>query len=125
MTEVEDGGRAKARLVVHSNIATATLDLPVDPARTYTWIPVDIAAALGLRRLGVCTLVNGHGRLVTRALAEVDLEIDGERRPATVVLCEAGDEGAIGALTLDAFDLAMDTANGPVRRAGSLVELLA
>jgi len=125
MTEVEEGGRAKARLVVHSNTATATLDLPVDPARTYTWVPLDIAAALGLRRHGVCSLVNGHGRLVTRALAEVELEFEGVRRPATVVLCEAGDQGTIGALTLDMFDLAVDAITGRVRRAGSVAELLA
>ena len=124
MTAVGEGGRARTKLVVHSRIATATMDLPVDPSRTYTWIPIDVAAALGLRRFGVCSLLNGHGRLVSRALAEVDLEVDGERRPATVVLCEAGDEGAVGALTLDAFDLALDVATGQVRRARSPVELL-
>jgi len=126
MTAAGDGGRAKTRGIVHSESgAAATLDLPVDPTRTYTWIPVDVALAIGLRRIGVCSVLNEQGRVVTRALAEVHLEFEGRRRPATVVLCEVGDHAALGALALEAFDLALDPRSGGVRPAETLLELLA
>src|SRR3989304_1076360 len=102
MTAAGEGGRAKTRVIVHSESgAAATLDLPVDPTRTYTWIPVDVALAIGLRRIGVCSVLNEQGRGVTRALA------------------------GLGALALEAFDLGLYPRSGGVRPAETLLELLA
>jgi hypothetical protein len=112
----------RVSLVARQGERSIAVELDADPARTYTWIPLEVAAFLGLRRLGVCSLENSAGRLVTRALAEVVLEHGGRLWPSTVVLCEPGDAPAVGALTLEAFGLA---AAQEARGADRPVELLA
>jgi len=111
------------RLTVRSLEGRAMeIALPVDETRTYTWLPLDLAAQLGLRRSGTCTMTNVRGRVVTRALAEVTLAADGVSRPVTVVLCEPGDPPAWGVTSLELLGLSVD-AGGEVRRSDDLLGL--
>jgi len=96
--------------------------LPVDESRTYSWLPLDLAAQLGLRRSGTCTMSTSRGRIVSRALAQVILEADGVSRPATVVLCEPGDPPAWGVTSLELLGLSVDS-GGEVRRSDDLLGL--
>jgi|SRR3990172_3988888 len=103
----EDGSsRQSFSVTLHSpKRASQALELPVDPARTYTWVPAEVAAALGLERVGTCAILTDRGRVITRSLAQVTAEHGGVRRAVTVVVAEDGDLAAVGVTTLEAFGL--------------------
>ncbi len=85
-----------------------SVDAMVDTGATYSWVPTDILARLGVKPEFTRQLVTADGRVIERDMAETRVRLDGQERTTMVVF---GDEGSIpllGAYTLEGFGLAAD-----------------
>jgi len=80
----------------------------VDTGATYTMLPQDALLPLGIRDEKEVTLELADGRVVKRPLADVLVELEGERRANPIILGREGDAKVIGLLTLVACGLTVD-----------------
>ncbi|HKZ63042.1 MAG TPA: hypothetical protein VJ400_01220 [Thermoplasmata archaeon] len=93
-----------------------TLRLLVDTGSTYTCIPSSLAGTLGVRSVGVVHLEPADGRLVTRAIGDVEIEIMGRRAPRRIVFGRRGDSSQIGVDTLQGLLLDVEPTTHRLRR---------
>ena len=84
----------------------------VDTDATYTWVPRDLLARLGVTPEEERPFVLADGREVTYGVAWVRIRIDGRTQPSLCVFGELGTEPLLGVFTLEAFGLGV----GPVNR---------
>ena len=85
-----------------------TIEAMVDTGSTYTWVPSDVLAKLGVQATFRRQFLTADGRTIERDMAETKLRLNGQERTTTVVF---GDEGSIpllGAYILEGFGLAVD-----------------
>ena len=90
----------------------------VDTGATYTWVPRDLLARLGVTPEEERPFVLADGREVTYGVAWVRIRIDGRTQPSLCVFGELGTQPLLGVFTLEAFGLGVDPVNGhliPVR----------
>lgn len=101
-----------------------TLDLLVDTGATWTVLPAEVVARLGLETRGDRTVALASGDRVTYGAGQVTIQLDGEQ---LVTIFLAGPEGCLpllGAVTLEEFGLAPDSVRQVlVRVAGLLASL--
>jgi clan AA aspartic protease len=88
----------------------ATIEAMVDTGATYSVIPRELLAQLGVRPIRKLPFELGDGRVVEYEVGPVDAKIDGEQMPTLCVFGEAGTAPLLGALTLEAFLLHVDPA---------------
>ncbi len=80
----------------------------VDTGSTYTWVPRDVLARLGIAPLFRREFVTADGREIERDMAQTWVRHNGS---AFITLVVFGDEGSaplLGAYTLEGFGLAAD-----------------
>ncbi len=84
----------------------------VDSGATYSLVPQEILAALGIEPHSTREFVLGNGEIVQRRMGTAIFEYRGERGDSLVMFGEAGDAPLIGATTLEGFGFILD----PFRR---------
>jgi clan AA aspartic protease len=85
-----------------------TLDLLVDTGATYTLLPLDVVAQLGLPILEAQPAELASGERVTVRVGEVRVRLGERERTTMFVEGPAGRHLLLGAFTLEAFGLAAD-----------------
>ncbi len=85
------------------------LQLMVDTGATYSWISRARLETLGARPMRRTQLRTIEGRLIARDLAGVLVAFDGHEALDNVVMAEPGELEVMGAITLEALGLAVDT----------------
>ena len=89
-----------------------TVDALVDTGSTFTSVPTDILADLGVEPRREVRLRLADGTSHPRPLGRVLAELDGVEEVTFVVFGEAGSPPTIGAVTLETFLLGIDPAAG-------------
>jgi clan AA aspartic protease len=90
----------------------ASVHLLVDSGATFSVIPREVAADLGVRPQGERRFELANGQVVTRPVGQLEVEFAGHRTWTKVVLGEPQDTKLLGAYTLEGLELQLD----PVRR---------
>ena len=85
-----------------------SIDAMVDTGATYTWVPKDILARLGVTPEFRRQLMTADGRVIERDMAETRVRFDGQQRTTMVVFGDEGSKPLLGAYTLEGFGLAAD-----------------
>jgi clan AA aspartic protease len=89
-----------------------TLDLFVDTGATWTLLPAEIVAQLGLETPRQRSVELASGERVTYPLGQVAMQLDGEQLVTIFLAAPPGCQPLLGAVTLEAFGLSVD----PVRK---------
>ena len=89
----------------------ANIDALVDTAATYSWIPEDLLRELGVRPITTKAFTLADGREMQYPIGPITARIDGEEMPTLCIFGDSGTEPLLGALTLEAFLLAVDPFN--------------
>ena len=84
------------------------LDLLVDTGATWSLIPGDAAAALGITPSETRTVRTAEGRRLDLPLGEVRFTVDGRSLTTPCLIAAAGAPPLLSAVTLEAFGLAVD-----------------
>jgi aspartyl protease family protein len=101
------------------------LEALVDTGASYTSVPSDILAELGIEAQEERPFVLANGERVNYGLAWVRLRLDGREEPSLVIFGATGSLPLLGAFTLEGFGLGVDSANRRlVETPGYLVGLL-
>ena len=85
-----------------------TLEAMVDTGATYSWIPRDVLAKLGVQPEFRRQFMTADGRAIEREVAETRVRLDGQQLTTMVVFGDEGSVPLIGAYTLEGFGLAAD-----------------
>jgi clan AA aspartic protease len=93
----------------------------VDTGATYTWVPSDVLAQLGVQPVERFPCVLADGRHVSYPIAWIQIRIDGRTQPTIAVFGEPGSEALLGVFALEGFRFAADPVN---RRLVSVPALL-
>ena len=88
-----------------------TVDALVDTGSTYTMLPASLLTALGVSPFYRQSFRLANGQRVYRDVGEVAIRIDGRVRPTFAVFANEGAHPILGAFTLEAFSVAVDTVN--------------
>jgi aspartyl protease family protein len=83
----------------------------VDTGSTYTWIPGDLLAALGVAPQQQRPFVLADGREAMYGVGWIDIRLEGREQPTIVVFAPPGAEPILGVVTLEEFGLAADPVN--------------
>ena len=83
----------------------------VDTGASYTWIPRDILARLGVSPQERWEFETADGRVIEREVAETRVRVNGRQRITLVVFGEEGSRALLGAYTLEGLRLAPDPVN--------------
>ena len=97
-----------------------SLEALVDTGASYTWIPRDILARLGVTPEERWELDIAGGQVIERDVAETMARYEGETRTTIVVFGEEASLPLLGAYTLEGFRLAADPVNRRLVRVRSL-----
>jgi len=87
------------------------LEVLVDTAATYTWVPRSILERLGVTPAFRFPFILADGRRIEREMAETRIRLDGQSRTTLVVFGDEGTLPLLGAYTLEGFGLAADPVN--------------
>ena len=102
----------------------ATVGNPADPVRlceveflvdsgaTYSLVPTETLASLGIEPHSVREFILGNGEIVSRKMGTAIFEYHGVRGDSLVMFGEPGDAPLLGATTLEGFGFILD----PFRR---------
>ena len=85
-----------------------SIDAMVDTGATYSWVPKDVLARLGVTPEFRRQLMTADGRVIERDMAETRVRFDGQQRTTMVVFGDEGSKPLLGAYTLEGFGLAAD-----------------
>ena len=83
----------------------------VDTGATYTVIPEDVLAHLGVEPKEECPFVLADGREVQYPVAWIAIRLAGRAQPTIAVFGAPGSEPILGVVTLEEFRLAVDPIN--------------
>lgn len=87
---------------------SVTHDFLVDSGATYTVVPEEVVKKIGLKPNFYREFTLADGRKVQRPIGEARIRYGTEEIAIPVVLGQKGDSALLGALTLEAFGLALD-----------------
>ena len=85
-----------------------SIDAMVDTGATYSSVPKDVLARLGVTPEFRRQLMTADGRVIERDMAETRVRFDGQQRTTMVVFGDEGSKPLLGAYTLEGFGLAAD-----------------
>ena len=85
-----------------------TVEAVVDSGSTYTWVPKDVLARLGIESEFQQEFETADGRVIEWDVAETRVRLDGQPRTTLVVFGDEGSKPLLGAYTLEGFGLAVD-----------------
>ena len=83
----------------------------VDIGATYTSVPSDILADLGVRPAEERPFILANGQRVGYGVAWVRIRLDEREAPTLVIFGDVSSEALLGAVTLEEFGLAVDPLN--------------
>ena len=83
----------------------------VEGGSSYTWLPSDLLAQLGVAPQFQREFLTADGRIIERDLAVTLARWDGQTLPTLVVFGDEGSMPLLGAYTLEGFSLAADPLN--------------
>ena len=84
----------------------------VDSGATYSLVPAELLAQLGIEPHSVREFILGNGEVVKRSIGTALFEYHGQRGDSLVIFGEPGDAPLMGATTLEGFGFILD----PFRR---------
>jgi aspartyl protease family protein len=87
------------------------VDALVDTGASFTWVPVDALADLGVTPEERWEFQIADGNVIERDVAETLVRYDGRERTTIVVFGDVGSTPLLGAYTLEGFKLAPDPVN--------------
>ena len=87
------------------------VDALVDTGATYTAVPGSVLQRLGVAPIDTETFVMANGTRIERPVGEAVTRLDGRTRTTMVIFGDEGSPPLIGAMTLEAFSLAVDARN--------------
>lgn len=95
----------KVLLKLYGPLGSVELEALADAGATFTKIPKGVAAKLGLEVKYEAPVELANRRVITRrlALAEIEIEIEGVRRPVLLAVAENGETPLLGYTTLEAL----------------------
>ena len=85
-----------------------TIEAIVDTGSTYTWVPKDALARLGVEPQSKREFETADGRVIERDVGRTWIRIDGKSEITLVVFGDEGSTPLLGAYTLEGFGLAAD-----------------
>ncbi len=85
-----------------------TVEAVVDTGSTYTWVPKDVLARLGVESEFQQEFETADGRVIKRDVAETRVRLDGQARTTLVVVGDEGSNPLMGAYTFEGFGLGVD-----------------
>lgn len=88
-----------------------TVDALVDTGASYSWVPRDLLARLGVQPQFRREFMTADERIIEREMAETSVRYDGEIRTTLVVFGNEGSSSLLGAYTVEGFSLAPDPVN--------------
>jgi len=88
-----------------------TLEALVDTGATYTWVPWDILARLGVEPQSRREFLTADQRVIEREMAVAVARLDGQTLPTLVVFGDEGSLPLLGMVTLEEFGLGIDLVN--------------
>ena len=88
-----------------------TVDALVDTGASYSWVPRDLLARLGVQPKFRREFMTAEERIIEREMAETSVRYDGEIRTTLVVFGNEGSSSLLGAYTMEGFSLAHDPVN--------------
>jgi predicted aspartyl protease len=116
-------GETYADVTLISNGNRAVKHLLVDTGASYTWIAATTLKRLGIRPTGTRRFSMINGRSVVRRIADVEVQILGERVHTVVVCAGPREAEVLGLHALEGLALEVNPANRTLRRAKSLKAL--
>lgn len=96
-------GETKVWLKLYGPLGSVELEALADAGATFTKIPKDTAAKLGLELRYEARVELADRRVITRRLALAEMEIEGVRRPALIAVAENEEGPLLGYTTLEAL----------------------
>ena len=88
-----------------------TVDALVDTGSTYTMLPASLFRSLGVSPFDRQEFILANGERIHRDVGEVVVRIDGRVRPTFAIFANEGAHPILGAFTLEAFSVGVDTVN--------------
>ena len=88
-----------------------TVNALVDTGATYSMMPASLLTSLGVAPFDRYGFILANGQRVYRDVGDVIIRIDGRARPTVAVFADEGSHAILGAFTLAAFSVAVDTVN--------------
>jgi clan AA aspartic protease len=88
-----------------------TLEALVDTGASYSSIPRNVLARLGVEPEEERPFILADGRRVSYGLAWIRLRLDGREQPSLVIFGDPDSEPLLGAFTLEGFGLSVEPAN--------------
>ena len=88
-----------------------TVDALVDTGVPYSMFPASLLTSLGVAPIDKQGFLLPNGKRVYRDVGEAAVRIDGRVRTTIVVFSDEGSHAILGAFTLEAFSVAVDTVN--------------
>jgi len=87
------------------------IDALVDTGASYTWVPANVLAGLGVRPQFRREFVTADGRVIERDMAVTMTRWNGQALPSLVVFGDEGSLPLLGAYILEGFGVAPDPVN--------------
>ncbi|MDQ7850547.1 MAG: retroviral-like aspartic protease family protein [Armatimonadota bacterium] len=85
-----------------------TVEAVVDTGASYTWVPREVLARLGIQPQFRREFLTADGRVIEREMAVAMARWNSQVLPTLVVFADAGSQPLLGAYTLEGFGLAPD-----------------
>lgn len=118
-------GHFRVAIQIGAGAGFAPLEALVDTGATYTWVPRDVLAAVGVVPTEERPFVLADGREVRYAVAWAQIRIGEREQPTIVVFGEAGTEAILGVVTLEEFLLAVDPVSRRLLPVPGLMKIVA
>ena len=112
---------AKVKLYSPDLSKSEEVELLVDTGSTYSWIPKDKLAKLGIKPKGPWEFKTIDGRVLERGVGEAVVECMGEQATTVVVFAEDGDEKVLGVHALEGLRLEVDPITTQLRKVKAIL----
>ena len=87
------------------------VDALVDTGATYTSVPRDILARLGVEPEEEASFILANGQSVSLGMSWIRIRLDDREQPSLVIFGDPGSTVLLGAFTLEGFRLGVDAVN--------------
>ena len=110
-------GETRVLVKLCGPLGSIELETLADTGATFTKVPKDAVAKLGLEAKYEAPIELADGRIITRWLALAEIEIEGVRRPVLVAIAENEERPLLGYTTLEALGLKVNPLTRKLERA--------
>ena len=120
---METMGHTEVKVKIYSPDLSKSeeVELLVDTGSTYSWIPKDRLAKLGIKLKRPWEFKTIDGRVLEREIGEAVMECMGEQATTVVVFAEDSDEKVLGVHALEGLRLEVDPVTKQLRRVRAIL----